>query len=76
VQLKLTDEYEGSVCKPSNFHFFGEIELAIVQGSLEPIKWHHAIYLLLNRHDTLISKLQAFASKAKTTLSKLVLHSN
>jgi hypothetical protein len=53
-----------------------ETELPIVQGSLEPIKRHHVIYLLLNRHDTLIFKLQNFASKAKTTIYKLVFHSN
>jgi hypothetical protein len=55
---------------------FGETESAIVQDSLEPIKWHHVIYLLLNRHDTLIFKLQKFASKAKITISKLMFHSN
>jgi hypothetical protein len=53
---------------------FGEIELAIVQGSLEPIKWHHATHLLLNRHDTLIF-ICNFSLKAKT-ISKLLFHSN
>jgi hypothetical protein len=43
---------------------FCENELAVVQDSFEPIKWHHVIHLLLNRHDMWILKPVVYSSSS------------
>jgi hypothetical protein len=53
-----------------------ENESAVVHASLELIKFGLTFSLFLNRHDTLIFKLQKLVSKAKITNSKLVVPSD